>query len=309
MKVALCFIISYKHIVNKETLWINWIKENSDIINVYFHYKDINQITSPWIKSHCIPPLFIQPTSYYNVVPAYMSILSYAYRHDNENMWFCMLTESCVPIISPEKFRAMFYRHSNQSIIKCQPAYWNVMIHRRANLRLLREEFRLANDPWFTLCRNHVGKCLMYSVCNPKLFCQINNGGLANESIFAIILQTFGEKNSTRLINSSSSVADWTRMSSATSPYLFTHSSDENVNIICKLLKENTYAMFLRKVDKEFPDDDIQKIMKLDVIGLNVKHPIMYTIIQKLICIIQKLLLFSGLFWFTSSFTKIFLNR
>ena len=39
MKVALCFIISYEHILNKEQLWIDWIKPNQDIINVYFHYK------------------------------------------------------------------------------------------------------------------------------------------------------------------------------------------------------------------------------------------------------------------------------
>ena len=39
MKVALCFIISYQHILNKEQLWIDWIKPNKDIINIYFHYK------------------------------------------------------------------------------------------------------------------------------------------------------------------------------------------------------------------------------------------------------------------------------
>jgi protoheme ferro-lyase len=43
MKTALCFLISYEHILNKEQLWIDWIKPNQDIINVYFHYKDINQ--------------------------------------------------------------------------------------------------------------------------------------------------------------------------------------------------------------------------------------------------------------------------
>ena len=44
MKVALCFIISYEHILNKEQLWIDWIKPNQDIINIYFHYKDINKL-------------------------------------------------------------------------------------------------------------------------------------------------------------------------------------------------------------------------------------------------------------------------
>jgi hypothetical protein len=160
MKVALCFLISYEHILHKEQLWIDWIKPNQDIINVYFHYKDINMIKSPWIKMYTIPPKLVQQTTYFNVVSAYMSILCYAYNHDIKNLWFCLLTDSCVPIISPEKFRKIFFEHYQASIIKCKPAYWNITIHRRANLRLLDKEYWLANDPWFTLCRDHVHKCI-----------------------------------------------------------------------------------------------------------------------------------------------------
>ena len=90
-------------------------------------------------------------------------------------------------------------------------------------------------------------------------------GGLANESMFAIILQTFGEiDNPSRLINESATVADWSRMASPTSPYLFKESTNENINIICNLLKENKYTMFLRKVDKSFPDTTIKEIMNMD---------------------------------------------
>ena len=86
MKVALCFLISYEHILHKEQLWIDWIKPNQDIINVYFHYKDINMIKSPWIKMYTIPPKLVQQTTYFNVVSAYMSILCYAYNHDIKNL-------------------------------------------------------------------------------------------------------------------------------------------------------------------------------------------------------------------------------
>jgi hypothetical protein len=262
MKVALCFIISYEHVLNKEQLWIDWIKPNQDIINVYFHYKDINMIKSPWIKLYTISPKFIQNTTYYNVVPAYMSILSYAYEHDKENVWFCLVTDSCVPIISPEKFREMFTNHYQASIIKCKPAYWDITLHRRANLRLLTREFWLANDPWFTLCRDHVQKCLLFLAYKNTIFTQINAGGLANESIFAIILQTFGElTNPMKLINESATVADWTRMSSPTSPHVFKDATPENINIISNLLKENKYTMFLRKVHRSFPDSVIKDIM------------------------------------------------
>ena len=262
MKVALCFIISYNHVLNKEQLWIDWIKPNQDIINVYFHYKDINLIKSQWIKLHTIPPKFIQNTSYYYVVPAYMSILTYAFEHDKNNVWFCLLTDACVPIISPQQFREMFFNNYRASIIKCIPAYWNINIQRRANLHLLSKEYWLANDPWFTLSRDHVHKCILFLSLKTGIYRQINMGGLANESIFAIILQTFNElTNSNKLINYSSTVADWARMSSPTSPHLFNTDSEENINIINNILKENKYAMFLRKVDSSFPDNVIKQIM------------------------------------------------
>jgi hypothetical protein len=262
MKVALCFIISYEHILNKEQFWIDWIKPNQDIINVYFHYKDIRKIKSPWIKMHTMPPYYTQPTTYYHVVPAYMSLLSYAFKHDITNNWFCMLTESCVPIISPAKFRDLFFNNYKASIFKWKPAYWNINIHRRANLRLLTKEYWLSNDPWFTLSRNHVHKCILFLVAKNNIYKMVNEGGLANESIFAIILQTFKElTNNETIINDNSSIADWNRMSNPTSPYLFKEDTEENINIIYSLLKEHKYTLFLRKVDTCFPETTLKTIM------------------------------------------------
>lgn len=260
MKAALCFIISYEHILQKEQLWIDWIKPNKDIINVYFHYKDFNAIKSPWIKLHTIPPELIQPTSYYNVVPAYMAIISYAFHHDKTNQWFCLLTDSCVPIISPEKFRKLFFEYHSFTIMETKPAYWDIQLHRRANLRLLNKEYWLANDPWFTLCRKHVHQCIIFLVGKNGIYNKVNMGGLANESIFAIILQTFKElTNNNTYINSSSTICDWSRMSTPTSPYLFTEIDNININIIDKLLIKNKYAMFLRKVKITVLDKDIKQ--------------------------------------------------
>jgi len=191
MKVAICFLISYEHAVNKEQLWIDWIKPNSDIINVYFHYKNIDSIKSKWVRLHAIPPNLIKPTTYFNVVPAYFSVFSYAFNHDAENMWFCILTEACVPAISPANFRRLFLQHYPASIIKCRQAWWNIDIQQRANLKYLSPTYRLANTPWFILTRNHVHKCLIFLAGSTRIFRLVVGGGLANESIFAIILQTF----------------------------------------------------------------------------------------------------------------------
>ena len=151
MKVALCFIINYEHILNKEEIWKEWIEPNKDIINVYFYYADLKKIKSKWILEHTIPPNYIQKTSYYHVIPAYLSVMEFAAKHDNNNNWFCMLTDSCCPIISPKKFRYLFYNFYNKSIISCKKCWWNVDFHKKANLYKLPKELHLANDPWFVL--------------------------------------------------------------------------------------------------------------------------------------------------------------
>ena len=136
MKVALCFIINYEHILNKEDIWIEWIKPNQDIINIYFYYKELQKIKSEWIMKHTIPPKFIYETSYYHVIPAYLSLMNFALSHDSNNNWFCFLTDSCCPIISPTRFRHLFYTHYNKSILSWKKAWWNIQFHKRANLAL-----------------------------------------------------------------------------------------------------------------------------------------------------------------------------
>lgn len=262
MKVALCFIISYQHILQKEKIWRSWIETNKDIIQVYFHYKDISFIRSPWIKRHCIPKEYIAKTSYYHVVPAYISILSYAFSHDINNKWFCLLTDSCVPIISPQKFRALFFENYYKSIFKWKPAYWNIELQQRANLKYLKPIYHLANDPWFTLTRNHVNKCILFTVKKNDIYQRVCKGGLANESLFAIILQTFNDLKSYYVVNNSSTIADWNRMSNATSPHNFSEGTEDDLTFIRNELLQNKYAMFLRKINSTFPDEILLEFIK-----------------------------------------------
>jgi hypothetical protein len=79
------------------------------------------------------------------------------------------------------------------------------------------------------------------------------------------MLQTFNElTNQNLLVNDVSTITDWSRMSSPTSPFLFKEGNEENINIIKKLLKENKYSIFLRKVDRSFPDQTIYDLMDYD---------------------------------------------
>ena len=278
MKIALCFIISYDHILNKENIWRKWIEYNKDIINVYFYYKDKKKIRSKWILDHTIPQEFIRETSYYYVIPAYMSLMNYAYHHDDyKNQWFCFLTDSCCPIIPPNKFRYLFYNYYNKSIFSWKKSWWNVQFHKRGNLALLPQELHLANDPWFVLKRENVYHCISF-INNPmfkKVFEIICRGGLANESLFVVIL--YLSKQLDNCICKISHIADWSRMASPTSPHIFKYDSNDNNNndnhnnndnnnnnekdiqFIEKSLKKEKFVMFIRKVSQYFPDNIIEK--------------------------------------------------
>jgi hypothetical protein len=258
MKVALCFIISYDHILNKEAIWREWIEPNKDIINVYFYYKDLKKIKSQWILKHTVPPKFIHETSYYHVIPAYLSLMQFATSHDSNNKWICLLTDSCCPIISPRKFRHLFFNNYNKSIMSWKPAWWNVNVHKRANLSLLPEELRLANDPWFVLKRENVANILQFVSKQTAVVNTICDGGLANESLFAIILhgykQLANNGSNSSVISAVTHLADWDRMGSATSPHTFKDANGKDIEFINTNLEKNKYAIFIRKISPEFPD-------------------------------------------------------
>lgn len=261
MKAALCFLISYDNSLNKEALWREWIEPNKDIINVYFHYKDYLKIKSPWIKKHVIPISCIQPTSYFHVVPAYLALISFAQKQSRENVWFIMLTESCVPIVSPHRFRRLFFENHSKSIVSWKQAWWNIDLVKRANLRCIKLEYHLANDPYFVLKREDVSRCLEFPMYNNRFFKIICDGGVANESIFAIILYSY--KQLDFVISAVTHAADWKRMSSSTSPHVFTKGNEKDVAFIHDFLKENKYTMFLRKVHPDFPDEILNNFTSL----------------------------------------------
>jgi hypothetical protein len=256
-KIALCFIINYEHVLYKEALWKEWIQANKNIINVYVFYKDFNKIKSRWLQQYAIPPKYICNTSYYHVVPAYISILKFALKHDKNNKWFCYLTDSCCPIVSPSKFRFIFKKYKNQTIMSHSRAHWNIHFHRRANLEKLPAKLHLANDPWFVLTRDNAMDVINYMVNEYNVCNLICNGGLANESLFAIILSHYNKINN--VINKTTHMADWFRMSSPTSPHLFEDGSEEEIQFIEDFLEKNDFTMFIRKVHPKFPDEILKK--------------------------------------------------
>ena len=93
----------------------------------------------------------------------------------------------------------------------------------------------------------------------PYITKTICSGGLANESLFAIILycykQLSWETRTSSVISAVTHIADWNRMSSVTSPYLFKEETERDVKFIDTELERNEYAMFIRKVAPEYPNE------------------------------------------------------
>jgi hypothetical protein len=275
IKISLCFIINNELL--KEEIWRKWISYNSDIINIYFYYKNYKEIKSEWIKNYCLPLSFIKSTDYLHIIPTYYGLMSYSLNHDKNTQWFCFLTESCVPIIHPLEFRYLFFTHYKQSIFSWKKADWNIEFTKRANLHLLHKEYHLKNEPYFILNRENVNDCLTFMKNKKELFITISNGAVANESLFAIIFKYFNKlkndsdnsensdnsdrKSNKEIINKVSTITDWRKMTSPTSPFVFKNASKENIDYINQNKKKNKYSIFLRKIDNSFPDEILQEII------------------------------------------------
>jgi hypothetical protein len=139
-------------------------------------------------------------------------------------------------------------------------AWWNCKFHKRANLEYLPEELRLANDPWFILKREHIyyiNNFTYYKTTN-KIFKTVCSGGLANESLFAIILYVYKQINdkniNNNVISAVTHATDWSRMESSTSPHLFKNVNELDIKFIDNIFNEHKYVSFIRKISPEFPD-------------------------------------------------------
>ena len=263
-RVALLFFLHYDHQLVKESRWRTWVESNADFVDIYFHATDPSRITSPWVRAHLLPPQHLVPTSYLHMVEAYMSSLAFAWHRVPDTRWFCLLTQSCVPLVSPAVFRHRFETHGNTSFLRWSEPWWPIQFHRRAHLRSLPAHCRLGHDPWFVLTRDDVACCLAFRRQQPTLYRHICRGGLANESLFAIALHLGRRLAGVR--NERTTAVDWSRRTSATSPHVFRHDKDHlprDVAFVQHCLQEHPNVLFLRKVAPDYPDTLLDQFTRL----------------------------------------------
>jgi hypothetical protein len=126
------------------------------------------------------------------------------------------------------------------------------------------------------------------------MYKRVCDGGLANESVFAIILH--GLKRLENVKNEISHATDWEKMSSPTSPYVFKYGTAEDILFINTALHQNKYAMFLRKVNSSFPDEILNDFIRKPVPAKKWTLPASFV---EWIIITRPLLI---LFWFWACF-------
>jgi hypothetical protein len=248
--VTFCFIVTQD--LNKETIWKRWL-EGLDALRfpykVVTHCSNPEQITSPYLKKTLMNRHY--PTKWGRILRAEWELFKYAYEH-TESEWFILLSESCIPIRSPQSFVDLYSKYRSKSIVNYSPAWWDVQKHNRAELRSLPREYHIGHDTWLVLCRNDITDIKQLEFNNDMLFdtCFLD-GSISDESMIAVWLKK--ANNFANTIRHKITLVDWTR-TNGNNPYTFNRMEPDFIE---KEMNANPFSMFLRKVGKECPDTDI----------------------------------------------------
>lgn len=250
MKIAFLFLIIDD--VNFPEIWEYYFKNNDNKFNIYCHPKNPQNVKTPWLKKNIIKNL--TPTKWGYFTNAIINLLKSALiNKDNEK--FMIVSESCLPIKSFDKFYSML---KNDDI---KTSYINVSKNdNNINIKNSKiEESYLSNiniikhSGWFCLSRHHVKKLLS----NSNIY-KFNKIIASDENILSLIYP------SNNIVNFQITYDDW----------------DYNRNKILILnekirkLYELKEAKKTNKYDNEILNIRVQK----STLG---KHPKTYEIISK----------------------------
>jgi hypothetical protein len=112
------------------------------------------------------------------------------------------------------------------------------------------------------LTKENVKQIMHFIITQKTITETICSGGLANETLFAVIFKLYKElddnstnKHRSHILSVSSHIADWNRRSSTTSPHVFKDANETDIKFIDDQLERNHYSCFIRKISPDFPDD------------------------------------------------------
>jgi hypothetical protein len=257
-----CFLITGD--LTKEHIWREWFDgldrlqfKHAIVVHCSLSHKDT--IKSEWLKQWLMPDSCMRPTAWGWLVEAMMSMCEYAVQtHPSE--WYTLHSESCVPMVSPERFVENFNKYKQQSFVSYDKIWWNPNIVKRANLRMLPQSMHLVHSQWCIFCHEDLSQMVILSKTNEEIkniFDIVSSGHTGDESYAAVLLLKINRcKN---VIRKQTTLTDWKRSTNGNHPYKFetwTYDDEESVRSIRRTANEH---MFMRKVGSTFPDSVLRR--------------------------------------------------
>lgn len=260
--ITFCFLVT-KDLV-KEHIWREWFNELRRLkikYRILTHCSYPEKITSPWLRATLIPKEYIKETSWQYHSEASLSLYRYAKNMTN-SCWYTFHSESCIPLISPQKFIEYYNTYKNNTLMSYCKIWWDPKKMNRANLHLFPEELHYANQEWVVLCREDLESLINLSENNKELTYKIISGPGADESLVSVFLKI--TNNFINTINTQTTLVDWERTPNGNNPHTFIEWTEKDIEIVEKNKKKHKDLLFLRKIGDIFPDDELRRIIFTD---------------------------------------------
>ena len=261
--VTFCFLVTKD--LAKEHSWREWFDRLQQLqftfsVIVHCSSSHKNKVKSDWLKRHFLPRERMRDTAWGWVLNAMMSMYDHAVDACPA-AWYTLHSETCVPMVSPEKFMHIFNTYKRYTFMSYCKAWWNPLKVNRANLHALPPAMHLAHPQWCIFCHEDLSQMVNMS----KTDKHINNtltvlmgGHAAEESYAAALLSSIN--NMKNVINKQTTLVDWKRTPNGDNPHTFISWTPQDETIVRDIRKTNANEyMFMRKIAPTFPDDILRK--------------------------------------------------
>jgi hypothetical protein len=253
-----CFLLTND--LTKEHIWREWFDglerlEFKYEIVVHCSLSHKENVKSEWLRQWFMPDKWMQPTAWGWLVPAMMSMYDYSLRMHRAE-WYTLHSETCVPMVSPERFVEIFNEYKKHSFISYDNIWWNPFFTKRANLQMFPKEMQFVHSQWCIFCHEDLSQMVVLSKTNErinKMLGMLMSGHTADESYAAVIL--FNINRLKNVIKKKTTLVDWKRTPNGNNPYKFDTWSKPDEESVRENRETNANEyMFMRKVGASFPD-------------------------------------------------------
>ena len=263
--VTFCFLVTRD--LSKEHIWREWFECLARLqfkCAIVVHCSNKDSIHSEWLKQHLIPDERRRKTAWGWVLNAMLSMYAHAI-HACPAAWYTLHSETCVPMVSPEKFMDVFKTYKHNTFVAHCPAWWNPLKVRRANLHLLPPHMHWAHSQWCIFCHEDMHQMIHLPKTDEHLNAvlqTVTQGHASEESYAAIMLLAIN--NLQNVINRSTTLVDWKRTPNGNNPHTFVEWTDADASIVRSIRDQSpNEIMFMRKIAPTFPDHVLRSFLGL----------------------------------------------